>query len=142
MKISEQFIGLLIMSIAYFIVIRWINLGFIRYQLNNSAYKKRKKGMSCKEWFFYSRYKEEVPKVFRVLYFVVAFGHPLAILVWAFLVFVSPFPKAGEYLVRGVAGFDLVWCLLYSILFWSFSGREPYSRWIKKKRGTLPKKKR
>ena len=61
MKISEQFIGLLIMSIAYFIVIRWINLGFIRYQLNNSAYKKRKKGMSFKEWCFYSRYKEEVP---------------------------------------------------------------------------------
>lgn len=47
--------------------------GYIRcvidYCLNTSAGKKRRKGQSFKEWFFYTRYRDIVPKIMLIWYF-------------------------------------------------------------------------
>ena len=69
LTLAEQLFILSACSIGSFFDIRGFLYGLKLYQLNNSAYKKRKKNESLKEWFLYTRYKEEIPKIFRVYYF-------------------------------------------------------------------------
>lgn len=54
-----------------FAIIRSNISGILDYQLNRSAMKKRKKGETVKEWFLYSRFREEIPKAILVLYFAI-----------------------------------------------------------------------
>lgn len=123
--------------------IRWIISGIIAYQLNNSALKKRQKGITFKERLLYSRYCEEVHKVFLYLYFLIMIGHPLVLFVCLILRVLGPYDGIGGILAKGVAGFDLGWLLLYILAFWVGRGSGPhYSRWIKKKRGMPPKRKK
>lgn len=115
----------------------------IEYQLNKNAFKKRKKGMTFKEWFLYTRYREEIPKILLFLYFFIVIGHPLVLLVFFLIYLMGPYPEIVGNLVKGVAAFDIGWQLIYAIAFWDWPNRLPkYSRWIKKKRGMPPKKKR
>ena len=126
-----------------FFYIRWILAGIIAYQLNNSALKKRKKGMTFKERLLYSRYREEIPKLFLYLYFLIVIGHPAVLFVCLLLSLLGPCTEVGEIFAKGVAGFDFGWLLLYVLAFWFGRGSGPkYSRWIKKKRGMQPKKKK
>ncbi len=81
MRLQNQIAIILLCWAVAFFYIRWLLSGIISYQLNNSAYKKRKKGMRFKEWFLYSRYREEISKILLLLYFVIVFGHPLMTLV-------------------------------------------------------------
>ena len=50
------------------------------YLFNKSAYKKHKKGESFKEWLFYSRYPQMIPKILLMPYYVVLILHPIVIL--------------------------------------------------------------
>ena len=54
--------------LAYFFY-RGFLWGLKLYRLNNSAYKKIKKGETFKEWFLYSRYRDVIPKPLLVFYF-------------------------------------------------------------------------
>jgi len=62
-----------------FWMIRCFLGGLIFYQLNKSAYKKRKKGQTLKESFLYSRFRGEIPKVFITLYFIYIIVHFLSL---------------------------------------------------------------
>lgn len=120
--------------------IRWIISGIIAYQLNNSALKKRKKGITFKERLLYSRYREEIPKVFLYLYFLIMIGHPSVLVVCLILHVLGPYDGIGGTLAKGVADFDIAWLLLYILAFWVGRGSGPhYSRWIKKS-GMPPKR--
>ena len=113
------------------------------YQLNKNAYKKRKKGMTFKERLLYSRYREEIPKLFLYLYFLIVIGHPAVLFVCLLLSLLGPCTEVGEIFAKGVAGFDFGWLLLYVLAFWFGRGSGPkYSRWIKKKRGMPPKRRK
>ncbi len=140
MNLQSQTALILICWVVSFFYIRWLLSGIICYQLNNSAYRKRKMGMRFKEWFLYSRYREEIPKILILLYFVIVFGHPLMLLVCLFLYLVGPYPKIGRILAIGVAIFDFGWQVIYVLAFWTRDSKPDYSRWIKKKRGMPPKK--
>lgn len=99
--------------------------------------------MTFKEWFLYTRYREEIPKILLFLYFFIVIGHPLVLLVFFLIYLMGPYPEIVGNLVKGVAAFDIGWQLIYAIAFWDWPNRLPkYSRWIKKKRGMPPKKKR
>ena len=76
MSLKNQIVVIFLCFLVSFIYIRGFLYGIKRYQLNNSAYKKRKKGETFKEWLFYIRYKEEIPKILRVLYYSVLIIHP------------------------------------------------------------------
>ena len=79
----------------------------------------------------------------RFLYFFIVIGHPLVLLVFFLIYLMGPYPEIVGNLVKGVAAFDIGWQLIYAIAFWDWPNRLPkYSRWIKKKRGMPPKKKR
>lgn len=142
MRLQNQIAIILLCWAVAFFYIRWLLSGIISYQLNNSAYKKRKKGMRFKEWFLYSRYREEIPKILLLLYFVIVFGHPLMTLVCLFLYLVGPYPEIGRVLVTGVMIFDFGWQVIYVLAFWTRDSKPDYSRWIKKKRGIPPKRRK
>ena len=143
MSLTSQIIVILILYIFCFFDIRFFLYGIKRYQLNNSAYKKRKEGETFKEWFFYTRYKEEIPKILLALYFYVLIIHPLSILA-CFLVHAIKLPSSiGEGIALCTVLIDCVGGLLLGLLFWSPTRRDyPYERWIAKKRGQKKKQKK
>lgn len=138
----DQLIGILLCGLLSFWIIRWYLWGIKIYPLNPSARKKRKKGETIREWFFYTRYRQEIPKFFLGLYFVVLIVNVAAILVWIVQHFMGPYPDVGYLIFLCLAAFDGAWMLLLRLMFWSRDGSMPYERWAPKKRGMRPKKKR
>ena len=116
--------------LAYFFY-RGFLWGLKLYRLNNSAYKKIKKGETFKEWFLYSRYRDVIPKPLLVFYFFFLALHAAAFLICIILHFC-----VGAwvlYIVRAVVIFDGAWIVLVGILFWSKEPGFAYDRWIKKR---------
>ena len=69
MRFLNQIIISSLCFLVSFIFLRGFLYGIKRYKINNSAYKKRKKDETIKEWFFYSRYKDILPKFFLYFYY-------------------------------------------------------------------------
>lgn len=142
MNFYEHACVVLVWYVISFFYIRLTLAGIISYQLNNSTLKKRKQGQSVREWFLYKRFRDVVPKTLLLLYFVIVFGHPLMTLVCLFLYLVGPYPEIGRVLVTGVMIFDFGWQVIYVLAFWTRDSKPDYSRWIKKKRGMPPKRRK
>ncbi|MFR8127417.1 MAG: hypothetical protein ACLU8J_11150 [Acutalibacter sp.] len=138
----DQLIGILLCGLLSFWIIRWYLWGIKIYPLNPSARKKRKKGETIREWFFYTRYRQEIPKFFLGLYFVVLIVNVAAILVWIVQHFMGPYPDVGYLIFLCLAAFDGAWMLLLRLMFWSRDGSMPYERWAPKKRGMPPKRRK
>lgn len=138
----DQLIGILLCGLLSFWIIRWYLWGIKIYPLNPSARKKRKKGETIREWFFYTRYRQEIPKFFLGLYFVVLIVNMAALLVWIVQHFMGPYPDVGYLIFLCLAAFDGAWMLLLRLMFWSRDGSMPYERWAPKKRGMRPKRKK
>ena len=138
----DQLIGILLCGLLSFWIIRWYLWGIKIYPLNPSARKKRKKGETIREWFFYTRYRQEIPKFFLGLYFVVVILNAAAILAWIVQHFVGPYPDVGYLIFLCLAAFDGAWMLLLRLMFWSRDGSMPYERWAPKKRGMPPKRRK
>ena len=138
----DQLIGILLCWLLSFWIIRWYLWGIKIYPLNPSARKKRKKGETIREWFFYTRYRQEIPKFFLGLYFVVVILNAAAILAWIVQHFMGPYPDVGYLIFLCLAAFDGAWMLLLRLMFWSRDGSMPYERWVPKKRGMRPKRRR
>lgn len=138
----DQLIGILLCGLLSFWIIRWYLWGIKIYPLNPSARKKRKKGETIREWFFYTRYRQEIPKFFLGLYFVVLIVNVAAILVWIVQHFMGPYPDVGYLIFLCLAAFDGAWMLLLRLMFWSRDGDMPYERWAPKKRGMPPKRRK
>ena len=138
----DQLIGILLCGLLSFWIIRWYLWGIKIYPLNPSARKKRKKGETIREWFFYTRYRQEIPKFFLGLYFVVLLVNVAAILVWIVQHFMGPYPDVGYLIFLCLAAFDGAWMLLLRLMFWSRDGDMPYERWAPKKRGMPPKRRK
>ena len=138
----DQLIGILLCGLLSFWIIRWYLWGIKIYPLNPSARKKRKKGETIREWFFYTRYRQEIPKFFLGLYFVVLIVNVAAILVWIVQHFMGPYPGVGYLIFLCLAAFDGAWMLLLRLMFWSRDGSMPYERWVPKKRGMPPKRRK
>lgn len=138
----DQLIGILLCGLLSFWIIRWYLWGIKIYPLNPSARKKRKKGETIREWFFYTRYRQEIPKFFLGLYFVVLLVNMAALLVWIVQHFMGPYPDVGYLIFLCLAAFDGAWMLLLRLMFWSRDGSMPYERWAPKKRGMPPKRRK
>ena len=142
MSFKNQVIVILLCFLIAFLDIRGFLYGIKRYQLNNSAYKKRKKGETFKEWLFYGRYKEEIPKILRVFYYTVLIIHPVCLIACVFAHIITLPLNLGEALAFFIAGFDVVWMLVIALLFWNPGPDYAYERWITKKRGQKRKDRR
>lgn len=138
----DQLIGILLCGLLSFWIIRWYLWGIKIYPLNPSARKKRKKGETIQEWFFYTRYRQEIPKFFLGLYFVVLLVNMAALLVWIVQHFMGPYPDLGHKILVCLGVFDGIWMFLLRLMFWSRDGSMPYERWAPKKRGMRPKRRK
>ena len=141
MSFKNQVVVILLCYFISFVFVRGFLYGIKRYQLNNSAYKKRKKGETFKEWLFYSKYKEELPKMLRVLYYTVLIIHPVCLIACVFTYIIKLSLNLGGAVAIFIAGFDVVWMLVIALLFWSPGPDYAYERWITKKRRQKRKKK-
>ena len=130
-------LGLYFMAFMY---LRCFLYGVKRYQLNNSAYKKRKKGETFKEWLFYSKYKEEIPKILRILYYTVLIIHTACLIACALTYIIKLPSNLCKVLAMFIVHFDVIMVLVLALLFWSPHPECPYERWITKKRGQKRKK--
>lgn len=140
MGLREQLIvivGMFILAYPYF---RSVAYGIKRYQLNNSAYKKRKKEESLIDRLLYIKFREEIPKIILVLNIILLLIHPLASLICVIAYFVKA-TFVGIIVAYAMVVFDLLWMLIIALLFWTpRRGGYPYERWIKKKHGQYKKK--
>lgn len=123
-----------------FILLRWFFMSIISHQLNKSAERKRKKNQTFKEWFFYSRFRSEIPKILLLLYFTILAIHPLGYLVSIISLFSNHFSNISPVIIRIIYYFDLLWWLLILVLFWSRKSGFNIERWIHKKGGNKKKK--
>ena len=135
MSLGNQFIVVVISYLLSFLYIRGFLWGVKAYTLNTSARKKRKKGQTFKEWFLYSRYREEIPKVLLIWYFVVMAIHPLVLLFCIILYFIDSLEVIGAIFAKGIFWFDGVWIITIQLLFWQVKPGFKYERWIEKKGG-------
>ncbi len=135
MNLRDQIIGILCAYIYSFLYQRSFLSGIKSYQLNNSALKKRKKGETFREWLFYSRYKEEIPKIFRMLYYCILIIHPFCLIACVLLYLLTSSLNKSYMLARNVMVWDFVWILVIKLLFAHVKREFPYERWIKKNRG-------
>ena len=134
MSISNQVLVIFLCFALSFLFIRGFIYGIIRYLLNTNAYKKKKKNQSPKEWFLYSRYKNEIPKFFLALYIIVLLVHVLGLGVCVVLWVKCSQQNVGEVITKIIAFFDVSWIIMISLLFWSPRRKFAYERWIKKKK--------
>ena len=132
---------LILFSISFFYIRSFLS-GIKTYQLNNSAYKKRKNGETFKEWFFYTRWKKEIPKILLVLYYVVILIHFMYLITAILFVYIIKLSfDIKRIVIDFLWWFDVLWILLLALLFWSPKTVYPYKRWIVKRRGQKSKKK-
>lgn len=130
MSLKDQvfvILGSFFLSMLY---LRSLLSGIIRYQLNLSAYKKRKKRQTFREWLFYSRYKQEIPRILRVLYFTILIIHPACLIAGLFVSL-----NTGGTIAKAIWILDGVWMMVIALLFWSPGPGFAYERWIIRKRG-------
>ena len=132
MKWFEFFLVILISFILSFVDLRFFFGGLIDYQINKSARKKRRQGMTFKEWLFYLRFRNEIPKVLLILYFTVLIVHLLILVFGSFI-------PTWRYFLSKIFYIDSLLALLLGILFWQKKPGFNYGRWIEKRRGNKKK---
>lgn len=142
MEIKAELLVIFLCFLVAFFYLRGFLWGIKLYQLNKSAYKKRKQSENFKDWLLYCKYKEELPKILRVLYYFVLLIHPLCAAICLLLHWIQHFAMAGQLLAKGIIAFDCVWMLTLALLFWKPTSGYDYERWITKKRGQKEKKPR
>ena len=137
---KEQLIVILLLYLVFFFYIRGFLSSEILYQLNNSAYKKRKKGQTFIEWLFYSRFRGEIPKILLVLYYSVLIIHPAGAIA-CLLVHITMGLNIGRIILTGIFAFDSIWTFAIHFLFWQNRPGWAFERWITKKRGQRKRRK-
>ena len=134
MSPKNQLIAIFLCFTLSFFYIRSFLYGVKRYQLNNSAFKKRKKSESFFEWLLYKKYRLEIPKTLLILYFSVLIIHVVGFVICTFFYIFNLSQILGDTITRAIVCFDLLWILIIAFMFWSPGRDYAYSRWIKKHR--------
>lgn len=143
MTIFNSVIGVICCFVISFAYIRGFLYGVKRYRLNNSAYKKIKKGETFKQWFFYSRYKSVIPTLWRAVYYTILLLHLSAFICIFFVVLTWISLSIADKLIAILFYFDAAWISLTMICFWQPKSGFKYERWITKtKEGIKSRKKR
>ena len=87
-SIGEQYFIVGVCFIFSFWELRDFISGEIVYQMSYRAFRRKKKGQTLKEWFLYSRFREEIPRGFLTFYFVIIVIH-LVILIALFILYLT-----------------------------------------------------
>lgn len=124
-------LGILFLFWAF---LRVILRGIVSYKLNNSAYKKKKKGQGFVEWFTFCRFKTVIPKVWFVIYWCVIWMHLAGAIICFLLPIVGLKDHVGEVVLDGLVVVFCLFVIVFYLLFYSIKKRGlDYGRWIKKR---------
>ena len=106
----------------------------ICYQMNKNAIKKRKKGQSIKERLLYSRFREELPRLAVIWYFLLTPIHLLILAAHIILILVGVPNEVWRKMILVTFFFDGGWIVVLYFMFCRSYGFK-FDPWIKKKRG-------
>ena len=139
-SIGEQYFIVGVISVFSFCHLRSFISGEIVYQMSYRAFRRKKKGQTLKEWFLYSRFREEIPKVFLIFYFVIIVIYLIILIALFILHLTTSSNAAGTCLTVLFTVFDCLWTIIIRLLFWQ--AKKPgykYERWIRRRRGKQKK---
>ena len=125
MSIDRQILFISLLWGGSFLAIRNILWGIKELYLSKHERKRRKQGQTFKEWFLYSRYRNEIPKILIWLYFTVLIIHPISFVCVCIAFFVESWRKGTYILTIAILVFDLIWIFLIFLLSW-----KPGSPWV------------
>lgn len=117
MKFSNQILSISILLAQSFVFIRLEISRIKTYKLNNSAYKKRKKGENFWEWLTYSRWRDVIPKFFIIFYFIIIFIRLAALVLCVVLHLFGADDACGWLIVYFLSCFYSLWGVIFAILF-------------------------
>ena len=138
MNINNQLLFAIVLSVYSFLSIRNTLWAIKELYLSKNEQKRRKKGQTVKEWFFYLRYREEIPEMMLWLYYIILILHPLLIVCVGFACLYPSFREITSVMTIAVIAFDSLWSILTIIFSWKPGSRDlHYEQWIKK----IPRKK-
>lgn len=144
MSIGNQMLVISLCLLISFFFIRAFYHGMKRYQLNKSAYRKRKKTENFIQQLLYTKYKEEISFGWRLFYYLICLIHLFLMVVCVVIYIINRDVsfRVGRIIAVVLYYSDMVWVVSIALLFNSRDGGDlRYSRWIRKKRGKQPKKK-
>jgi len=108
--------------------------GLIHYRITKHRFKTKRKGESLKEWFLYSRWKEEIPKIFLISYFFKITISPLLFVVCIILNLID-LSETGRIIALVVFYYTAIEGAIIHLLFLDRRRGKPgydYSKYIKK----------
>ncbi len=115
----------------------WVLRGFIRgllyWQLNKSAYKKRKKGESLKERIMFSNFRDIIPRSLLIFFGIMSSVPIISLVVCLIFHFLNIFQELSD-LIAELNFYFLLWLVILEAFFWSPSGKREYGRWINKRK--------
>ena len=142
MTIKQFILCMVILYGLTFFVIRGFISGQKVYQLNRSALRKREKGQSVWQWFWYTRFRDVIPRWVLITYYVILAFYPSVALVGIVLFLIFPnLISFATYIVK----FLFALLGLIQLLLWIFfgdrkTGKYAYERWIPRKKGQQQKR--
>lgn len=105
---------ILISFLLAFFGVRDVCFAIVKHLMNKSSYKKRKKNMSFKEWFFMSRFRIEIPKYHIYIYYVTIILYFILSVSFAFAVHFNVFSDSILVSIY-VFGFTVIWVFIYGV---------------------------
>lgn len=115
-----------------FLYIRSVLSSVKELYLKKKERENRKRGQTFKDWIFYTRYRDTIPKILLRLYFVIIVIHPLIFLLAMLCLLIEDIYIYVWNISKGVFIFDAIYFWIITLL--SFNPKSPwadYKRWIK-----------
>lgn len=106
--------------------------GLVIFYYSKNHRKRIIKEENIKDKFFYTKYRDRIPKTFYYLYYFILIFHLISLLLCIIFNQVESLNKYGVKVVGIVAIFDIIWMAVLSILFWGRNSGYKYDRWLKK----------
>lgn len=105
--------------------IRGLITGLVKYKLNRSAFNKRKKDQTIKEWFLYLRFRDLIPKSWIILYFWYLLSTPFTLILYIIL-YILGLSSIGDYIFRTILMLNFISCLVIGMAFWKYGHGDYY----------------
>ncbi|MCI9111560.1 MAG: hypothetical protein HFJ99_03220 [Eubacterium sp.] len=117
-----------------FCCMRSVMTEIVDYLMNKSAIRKRKKGMTFKEWFCYSRFRTEIPKYHIIFYCSVIIVYTVLFLFMIFLHLTNIISDFTTIRI-GIIICTCIFSFVYSTVFTGIQFRWQKLEYAKKVRG-------
>ncbi len=135
MDLSKQIMCLVLLFCLEFALIRAAlsKKAFERY--SSKTYKKRRKNATLKERFFYTHWKNDIPKRYFVCFYAVIIVYGLALISCVVLRFITASNEYGTVIVKCFVNVVFAWAIIRGILFGIIGDTE-----LERKKGKKRKK--